>query len=106
MPEQPTILSRGFVSKAVVDDAFYTALPEFIPLKAKLKAMHIDPKTRGGCRGCRERRIEQSLMKDFLSTMRMLDDNGIERLKRYFGVGKMMYNTHNPKTGEYELKII
>ena len=102
---KPVLLSRQLVVRALADQQFYKQLPEFSSLQPKLRTMGVISH-KGGCRGCRERRVQQNLFGDFLIVTKGLDQNGIERLKRYLGAERLMYSSRSTTTGGYETKIV
>lgn len=100
----PTLITRSMIMGALKDDAFYKCMPEFSTLKPKLSTMGV--KLGGGCSGCRERKVAQNIMADFLSVLGVLSADSVARLKGYFGIQKLMYSLHNPKSGAYVTKIV
>lgn len=99
-----TILAVDHIKRAIGDDNFYTMLPEFLPVKRKIEAMHVDYSR--GCNDCRKRRIATSLTSDFVSVLTNLSDDGLARVKKYLGVPRLMVRARNTQTGKLELKEI
>lgn len=100
----PVVVNRSMVLRALEDPSFFAALPQYAMLKSKLKMMGANEPT--GCRGCRGRAVAQNILADFLRVTSILQGEDLNKLKRYFGVEKLMYSSHNPRTGGYESKII
>jgi len=103
MTDQPTLVTRTMVLEALKDASFFKTMPEFLTLKPKLEVMGAQV---GGCAGCRGRTVARNITADFLTTMSVLNDAAIGRLKQYFKVAKLMYSAHDPKTGAYTTKIL
>jgi len=105
MPDKPKILSMDMAIKALGDDNFYKALPEFSALKTLHAQAGSKLKTRGGCSKCRKRRVASGLYRNFISITMSLDNAGRQRLKNYFNSG-IMVTRQNPQTKQYETQII
>lgn len=93
------------VSSALIDNAFYQLMPEFLTLQPKLKSLNVNIKP-GGCTGCQKKRIESNLFKDFMYIVQSLDINALQRLKTYYKLDKIMINAINASTGAFEFKVI
>lgn len=104
--EQPTILSKTMMIRAFADPQFVMQMPEFRMMRAKLSTMKVDLLSPRGCTGCKQRRVEQNLYPEFLTTIRYLQPDGLQRLKKYFGIGKIMMHTVNSASGKVELQIL
>lgn len=103
--ERPTILSQQHISRAINDPNFYTLMPEFAAVRKKMEAMHASEPD-GGCDPCRKRRITGSLTSDFISIMNRLSDDGLQRIKKYVGVGRLLVRATNKQTGRMELREV
>ena len=101
---RPTILSVDHIKRAIGDDNFYTMLPEFLAVKRKMEAMHVDYNR--NCSDCRKRRIATSLTSDFVSVLTGLSDDGLARVKKYLAVPRLMVRARNTQTGKVELREI
>lgn len=88
MADAPTILQAAHVSRAISDPAFYALMPEFLTIKRKIEAMHVDLSS--GCSPCKKRRIASAVNSDFVSILNTLSDSGFARLKKYFGVSRLL----------------
>lgn len=104
MTDRPTLVTRTMILDALKDDKFYRAVPEFTTLKPKMQVMGAE--NGGGCSGCRGRVVAHNIMADFMSTLSVLDNAAIERLKQYYKVDKLMFNAQDPRTGAYTTKIV
>lgn len=102
--DQPRLISQGMVSSSLADPAFYQAVPEFMPFKAKLKAMHVPMKS-GGCGGCKTRRVQGNLYGEYVALVQALSPSGLQRIKQYFGTQRFMVNNVEAKTNRVELRI-
>jgi len=100
MSNMPALLSRTMVLQALGDPSFFRALPEFAGLQPKLRTMGVDLQRRG-CKGCRQRRVEQNVFRDFLHILQTLDAEALARLKQFFGVSALMITTRDAKTGAF-----
>ena len=104
MTDRPQLVTRTMVLDALKDDKFYKTMPEFLTLKPKLQMMGVAGDS--GCAGCRGRTVAKNIMADFLTILSVLDDSALARFKSYYGVAKLMFNAHDPRTGAYMTKII
>jgi hypothetical protein len=100
------ILSYSMVSAALTDGKFYEVLPEFRTLSIKLKTLNVDITKPTGCTGCQKRRIEANMFKDFLYVVQALDANGLQRLKTYFKLDKLMINVQDHVTKAVTFKVV
>lgn len=101
---KPTILSVDHIKRAIGDANFYTALPEFLAVKRKMDAMHVD--FNSGCSPCKKRRVATSLTSDFVSILTGLSDDGLARVKKYLGVPRLLVRSMNQQTRKVEMKEI
>ena len=93
MVSSPVVLSSSMVDRALQDPTFYQKVPEFIPLRAKLEATKSALSGTGGCSGCRRKRVIRNMFHDFLLTTRSLSPDASVRMKQYFGIERMMFNS-------------
>ena len=101
---RPTILSPQHVTRAIGDPNFFTLMPEFLPVRKKLDVMNAAPGP--GCPSCARRRAAQALSSDFASILVSLSSDGMQRLKKYYGVSSLVVRALNPATGRVELKEV
>lgn len=102
--ERPVIFGGAHFSRAVADEGFFRRLPQFLPIKAKMEAMHADLKNRKGCSSCQKRRIQANLERDFAAIMSSMDPASAKVFKDYFGVKRMVMHAVNPTTHSAYLK--
>lgn len=102
--DKPVILSVDHIKRAIGDSNFFTMLPEFLAVKRKLDAMHVNFNT--GCSPCKKRRVATSLTSDFVSILTNLSDDGLSRIKKYLGVPKLLVRSVNKQTGKMEMKEV
>ena len=88
MADRPTILQASHVQRAMADPNFYALLPEFLPVKRKIEALHVDFST--GCSPCKKRRVSDTVSSDFVSILNSLSDDGFARLKKYIGASRLL----------------
>jgi hypothetical protein len=100
---RPTILSPDHIRKAIVDERFYAMLPEFMTLKKKLQASHVDI---AGCKPCQKRRAAISLTSDFVSILNTLSSDGLQRIKKYVGADRLLVRATNRTTGKLEMREV
>ena len=103
---QPVLLGETATQKALSDPAFFTAMPEFMPFRAKMEQMKADLTRPGGCSSCRRRRVVRSLFGEFMATTLSLSPDGIARLKGYFGVPNFLVNHMDTTTGKVQVRLI
>ena len=100
----PTILGASHISRAIADDRFYAAMPEFLPILRKREALHADSGLK--CGTCIKRRMGVSLSSDFISVMNTLSQEAYGRLKRYLGVDRLLVRAMDRKSGHTVLKEV
>jgi hypothetical protein len=88
MADRPVIMQASHIQRAMNDARFYTLLPEFLPLKRKIEALHVDLST--GCSPCKKRRVADTVNSDFVSIMNSLSPDGFARLKKYVGAERLL----------------
>ena len=92
------LLAEQEIKDSMADARFYEQMPEVLPLRKKMQAMHNDLITPRGCTSCAKNRAYRSLGNDYLTIVSSLSDDGKERLKRYFGADELHANTLDPVT--------
>lgn len=97
------LLAEQEIKDSMADARFYEQLPEFLPLRMKMKAMHDDLITPHGCSNCAKNRMYRSLGGEYLQTVQRLNADGAARLRRYFGADELRAtvldkDTKEPKT--------
>lgn len=103
---RPVLFGGEHITKAMKDDNFYALLPQFLPIKAKIAAMHVDLKNPKGCSSCQQRRVKVSVERDFAAIVASLDPASGRKFKDYFGVQKMVIHAVDPRTNSAYLKEI
>lgn len=107
MTNQPVLLSEALTGRALSDARFFTQLPEYALLKAKMQAMRADlTQAAGGCSNCRRRRVVRSLFSDFVAVTLSLSGEGLSRLKVYLGVQGLLLNQIDPTTGRAQTRLL
>ena len=107
MPDtKPTLLSQKMASQALADPNFFSNVPEFLSLKAKLATMKADLENPRGCSGCKRRRVVKNLYRDFMDIFLPLNDDGLARIKRYYGVPRFMVHAREKVTGKAVVRIM
>ena len=104
MADKPVILGTDHIKRAIGDANFFTMMPEFLPIRKKMEAMHVDFST--GCSPCKKRRTAVSLSSDFTSILTSLSDDGLKRIKKYLGVNGLLVRTVNRQTNKVEMKEV
>lgn len=104
MSERPVILQASHVRNAIADPNFYAIMPEFLPLKRKVEALHMD--LGKGCSTCAKRRAMDTTSADFVSILNSLSQDGLVRLKKYIGAGRLLIRAVDPKSGVFVMKEV
>lgn len=97
------LLAEQEIKDSMADARFYEQMPEFLPLRMKMKALHNDLITPHGCSSCAKNRAYRSLGGDYLRIVESLRGDAIERMRRYFGADELRattldQTTRQPKT--------
>jgi len=97
------LLAEQEIKDSMADAKFYELLPEFLPLRMKMKAAHDDLITPHGCTACAKNRAYRSMGPDYLRIVEHLTEDGVLRLRTYFGADELRANvidavTKQPKT--------
>ena len=104
MTGKPVILQASHVRNAIADPNFYALMPEFLPLKRKVEALHVDLKK--GCLSCNRRRVMDTTTGDFVSILNSLSQDGLLRLKKYVGAGRLLIRAMDPKSGSFVMREV
>lgn len=92
------LLAEQEIKDSMADARFYEQMPEFLPLRRKMQAMHDDLITPHGCTNCAKNRVYRSLGGDYLRIVEVLGDDAKERLRRYFGADELRATVLDPAT--------
>lgn len=92
------LLAEQEIKDSMADARFYEQLPEFLPLRKKMQAMHDDLITPHGCSNCAKNRVYRNLGSDYLSIVSSLKPDAIDRLRKYFGADELRANVLDPET--------
>lgn len=104
--ERPVMFGGSHFRQAISDESFFKKLPQFLPIKTKMAAMHADLKSKKGCSTCRQRRVQGNLERDFASILASLDPESRKVFKEHFGVGRMVVHAIDPRRHTAYLKEI
>lgn len=92
------LLAEQEIKDSMADARFYEQMPEFLPLRKKMQALHNDLLAPRGCSSCAKNRAYRSLSGDYLTIVSHLRDDAKERLRRYFGADELRANVLDPET--------
>ena len=92
------LLAEQEIKDSMADARFYEQMPEFLPLRRKMQAMHDDLITPHGCSNCAKNRVYRSLGGDYLRIVENRQDDAKERLRRYFGADELRATVLDPAT--------
>ena len=92
------LLAEQEIKDSMADARFYEQMPEFLPLRRKMQAMHNDLVTPHGCTTCAKNRVYRSMGGDYLRIVENLKDDAAERLRRYFGADELRATVLDPVT--------
>ena len=92
------LLAEQEIKDSMADAKFYEQMPEFLPLRHKMQAMHDDLITPHGCSNCAKNRVYRSIGGDYLNIVANLKGDAIERMRKYFGAGELRANVLDPVT--------
>ena len=107
MSKPGVILGGSHISRAVADINFFRLMPEFASIRAQINTMHIDMKSKKGCKVCNKRRLHTNIDGNFAAIASRLPDDRAKVLKKYLGVAddqKFYIRAVNPATRELILK--
>jgi hypothetical protein len=85
-------ISESLVLACLGSNEFYTKLPEFKPLQAKLKIMRMPLDTKKGCSGCNAKRIRVNILPAFVAVVNALSPDSLMRFKTHVGADKLMFS--------------
>ena len=86
MSKPGVMLGGVHISKAVSDDNFFRLMPEFASIQAQINTMHIDLKSKKGCRTCNKRRLHANIDGNFAAIVSRLPKDRVKVLKKYLGI--------------------
>lgn len=86
MSKPGVILGGSHISRAVADVNFFRLMPEFASIRAQINTMHIDMKSKKGCKVCNKRRLHTNIDGNFAAIASCLPDERAKVLKRYLGI--------------------
>lgn len=92
------LLAEQEIKDSMADARFYEQMPEFLPLRMKMKAMHDDLITPHGCSSCAKNRVYRSMGGDYLRIVETLKGDAAERFRRYFGADELRATVLDPVT--------
>ena len=104
MADRPVILQASHIQKSMNDANFYALLPEFLPLKRKIEALHVNLGT--GCSTCKKRRVADTVNSDFVSILNSLSDDGYARLKKYLGANRLLIRAVDRSTNKVMMREV
>ena len=96
------LISEHDIKQSMTDPKFYEALPEFLPLRAKMEAMKAGTTASRGCTPCALRRVYNSLASNYMATLAALSPDGARRVRAYFGADELRAVRVNPTTRKTE----
>lgn len=92
------LLAEQEIRDSMADLKFYETLPEFLPIRAKMKTMHDDIVKPKGCTTCAKNRAYRSYAGDYLRIVQNLSEDGKARLRTYFGADALQATVLDPAT--------
>ena len=104
MASHPVILEAAHITRAITDPNFYALMPEFLPVKRKVEALHVD--LNKGCSSCKKRRVASSVNSDFVSVLNSLSGDALKRLKKYVGAERLLIRAMDRENGKTVLKEV
>ena len=103
------MLGGTHIAKAVSDGKFFELMPEFAPLQAQINTMHIDMKSKIGCKKCNKRRLHTNIDGNFAAIVSRLEGERAKKFKKLVGIGEdrtLYVRAVNPATRQLILKQI
>ena len=82
MSKPGVILGGSHISRAVADINFFRLMPEFASIRAQINTMHIDMKSKKGCKVCNKRRLHTNIDGNFAAIASCLPDERAKVLKK------------------------
>lgn len=92
------MLAETEIKDSMADMRFYEVLPEFLPLRAKMRAAHDDVVRPKGCAPCAKHRAYRNFSADYLRIVQQLRDDGKARMRQYFGADELRATVLDPAT--------
>lgn len=92
------LLSEREIKDSMADAKFYEKMPEFLPLRAKMQAMHDDLVSPNGCTSCAKNRVFRNLGDDYLAVVSRLSGESAARMREYFGADELRARIIDPVT--------
>jgi hypothetical protein len=92
------LLTEQEIKNSMADARFYEQMPEFLPLRKKMQAMHSDLVTPRGCSSCAKNRVYRNMGGDYLRLVAGLKGDAADRLRRYFGADELRATVLDPAT--------
>ena len=92
------LLAEQEIKDSMADMKFYETMPEFLPLHAKMQAIHDDIVKPNGCAPCAKNRAYRNFAGDYLRILQQLTDDGKARIRRYFGADELRTTVLDPAT--------
>ena len=102
--EKPVLFSQEHIRRAMADDRFVSAMPEFAAVRARMRAAEATKSI--GCNTCRQRRVAGSMSSDFMSVVARLPNDALQRLKEYLGVGRLLFRMLDKASGRVVMKEV
>ena len=98
VPRKIKMLAEQEIKDSIADMRFYEVMPEFLPLRAKMRAMHDDIVRPKGCAPCAKNRAYRNFSADYLRIVQQLTDDGKARMRQYFGADELRATVLDPAT--------
>lgn len=92
------LLGEQEIKDSMTDLKFYEFLPEFLPVRAKMQAIHDDVVKPKGCAPCAKNRAYRNFSADYLRIVQQLSDDGKARMRQYFGADELRATVLDPAT--------
>lgn len=92
------LLAEQEIKDSMADMRFYEVMPEFLPIRAKMKTMHDDIVKPKGCAPCAKNRAFRNYSGDYLRIVQNLSEDGKARLRTYFGASELRATVLDPAT--------
>ena len=100
--KEPVIrmISEKEIKDSMADAKCYEAMPEFLPLRMRLKAQHNDLITPHGCTNCAKNAAYRSAGPAYMQTLARIaeDPEAVARIRAYFKADELRATTIDPVT--------
>lgn len=109
LQKKGVLLGGEHVHKAISDEGFFRAMPEFASIRAQIATMHLDPNPKKGCGPCARRRLHANIDSNFAAIAAALPESRAKDLKKYFGIPEdrpMFIRAVNPATKQLIMKRV